>query len=61
MKSFFGFKVSDKAALVLINKNAKSYADLAKVRVKIVDAVKEKFGYTLEQEPVEIPSKEDGR
>lgn len=51
----FGFKVSDKAALVLINENAKSYADLAKVRAKIVDAVREKFGYTLEQEPVEIP------
>lgn len=60
-EEFYGFKVSDKAALVLINKNAKSYADLAKARAKIVDAVKEKFGYILEQEPVEIPSKEDGR
>lgn len=55
----FGFKVSDKAALVLINEGAQSYADLAKARAKIVDAVQEKFGYILEQEPVEIPSKED--
>lgn len=51
----FGFKVSDKAALVLINEKAKSYNDLANARKKIVDAVREKFGYTLEQEPVEIP------
>lgn len=50
----FGFRVSDKAALVLINENAKSYADLAKARAKIIDAVQEKYGYTLEQEPVEI-------
>lgn len=55
----FGFKVSDKAALVLINEKAKSYADLAKARAKIIGAVREKFGYTLEQEPVEIPSKGD--
>lgn len=51
----FGFKVSDKASLVLINKSATSYADLAKARQTIVDAVKQKFGLQLEQEPVEIP------
>lgn len=47
--------MSDKAALVLINESAESYTDLAKARATIVDAVREKFGYTLEQEPVEIP------
>ena len=55
----FGFKVSDKAALVLINEKAKGYADLAKARARIVGAVKEKFGYVLEQEPVEISSEGD--
>jgi len=51
-----GFKVSDKAALVLINESAKTYADLDEARSKIIKAVRDKFGYTLEQEPVEIPT-----
>ncbi len=55
-KELFGFKVSDKAALVLINESAKSYQDLDRARQTIIDAVREKFGYTLNQEPVEIPS-----
>lgn len=54
-QELFGFRVSNTAALVLINKSAKSYADLAKARQKIIDAVFDKFGYRLEQEPVEIP------
>lgn len=49
-----GIRVSDKAALVLINENAKSYADLAAARAEIVGAVAEKFGFILEQEPVEM-------
>lgn len=53
-KNLHGFRVSDKAALVLINENAESYDNLKKARQEIVDAVKEKFGYTIEQEPVEI-------
>lgn len=60
-EEFYGFKVSDKAALILINESAKSYEDLARARKKIVDAVREKFGYTLEQEPVEIPERGEGR
>ena len=47
-------RVSPKAALILINESAKSYDDLAKARAEIIAAVKEKFGYQLEQEPVEI-------
>ena len=47
-------RVSDKAALILINENAKNYADLARARQAVIDAVKEKFGYTLEQEPMEL-------
>lgn len=53
-KELYGFRVSEKAALVLINESARSYADLVKARTEIIDTVREKFGYTLEQEPVEI-------
>lgn len=53
-KEFYGMRVSDKAALILINESAKSYADLAKARQAVIDAVYEKFGYTLEQEPMEL-------
>lgn len=49
-----GMRVSDTAALVLINESAKSYADLAAARAEIIAAVQDKFGYTLEQEPMEI-------
>ena len=49
-----GFRVSDKAALVLINESAKSYEDLKKARSEIIGKVYDKFGYWLEQEPVEI-------
>lgn len=54
-KELFGFRVSDKAALVLINEHAKSYADLVMARQEIIDTVYNKFGLKLEQEPVEIP------
>ncbi len=53
-KEFFGMRVSDKAALILINESAKSYTDLAKARQAVIDAVYDKFGYTLEQEPMEL-------
>ena len=56
-KEFYGMRVSDKAALVLINENANSYADLAKARQAVIDAVKDKFGFTLEQEPMELGDK----
>ncbi len=53
-KLIHGMRVNDKASLVLINESAKGYDDLAKARAEIITTVKEKFGYTLEQEPVEI-------
>lgn len=53
-KLLHGIRVNEKAALVLINESAKSYSDLASARAEIIAAVKEKFGYTLEQEPVEL-------
>jgi len=49
-----GIRVSDKASLVLINESAKSYNDLAMARDKIVSKVYDKYGYWLQQEPVEI-------
>ncbi len=55
-KILHGMRVSDKAALVLINESAKSYADLAAARAEIVERVAEKYGFVLRQEPVEIPA-----
>ena len=49
-----GMRVSDKAPLVLINESAKSYDDLKSARSEIVGKVYDKFGYWLEQEPMEI-------
>lgn len=51
-----GMRVSDKAALVLINESAQNYQELAAARAAIVDAVRGKFNIIIEQEPVEIPS-----
>jgi UDP-N-acetylmuramate dehydrogenase len=51
---FHGMRVSDKASLVLINESAQSYADLAAARNEIIQRVKDKFGFTLEQEPMEL-------
>jgi len=53
-KEFFGFRVSDKAALILINESARSFSELEKAATEISRIVKEKFGFTLEMEPVEI-------
>ena len=53
-KLLHGIRINEKAALVLINESAESYDDLAAARAEIIKAVKEKFGYTLEQEPVEL-------
>lgn len=41
--------------LVLVNESAKSTADLLAFKKKIVDAVNEKFGITLVQEPELLP------
>lgn len=53
-KLLHGIRVSDKSALVLINESATSFNDLAKARSEITGKVYDKFGYWLEQEPVEI-------
>lgn len=53
-RKFHGMEVNEKAALVLINRSAKSYADLAAARAEIQEIIRDKFGFELEQEPVEI-------
>lgn len=53
-KVLHGFRVNEKAALVLINESATTYAELAAARAEIVGGVYDKFGFWLEQEPVEI-------
>lgn len=53
-KLLHGIRVNEHAALVLINESAKSYEDLSKARSEIIGKVYDKFGYWLEQEPVEI-------
>ena len=54
-KLLHGIRVNAKAALVLINESAKTYQDLAEARTEIISTVKSKYGFTLEQEPMEIP------
>lgn len=49
-----GMRVSDKAALILINENAKSYADLDAARAEITDKIYDEYGFKIKQEPVEI-------
>ena len=53
-QTFYGVRVSEKASLILINDSARNYSDLARARERIVWAVEEKFGFRLEQEPVEM-------
>jgi len=48
----FGFKVWDNHALVLTNPHHGTYADLMKLVDLIVQTVEEKFGLTLEPEPL---------
>ena len=51
---FHGMKVSEKAALILINESAETYADLAAARAEVAKIVFDKFGLKIEQEPDEI-------
>lgn len=53
-KLLYGIRVCDTAPVVLINESAKSYNDLVKARAEIVSTVYDKFGFWLEQEPVEL-------
>jgi UDP-N-acetylmuramate dehydrogenase len=41
--------------LVLVNEKASSTAQLLQFRQKIIDAIQQKFGVTLEQEPELLP------
>lgn len=50
-----GMATWPKQPLVLVNEHAESTAQLLKFRQKILDAVQQKFGITLEQEPELLP------
>ena len=58
-RDFYGFRISDKAALVLINDSGKSFSDLEKAVAEISKIVEEKFGFSLEQEPNVIGKEDD--
>ena len=53
-KLIHGMRINPKASLVLINESATGYSDLAKARDEIRTKIQTKFGFYLEQEPVEI-------
>lgn len=53
-KLLYGMRVNFSAPLVLINESAGTYANLARARGQITSTVYDKFGYWLEQEPIEI-------
>lgn len=50
----YGMRVNAAAPLVLINESAGTYANLARARAQITSTIYDKFGYWLEQEPIEI-------
>ncbi len=50
-----GMRVHTGNALVLINESATGYADLAAAREEIINAVRDQFQITIEQEPLEMP------
>ena len=47
-------RVWETASLVLVNESAKSYKDLDAARKEIIKTVQDKYGLTLEQEPMEL-------
>ncbi len=53
-KLIHGMRVWETASLVLVNESAKNYSDLDAARKEIIKTVEDKFGYTLEQEPMEL-------
>ena len=55
-KTFHGFKISDKAALVLINESATTYKELEQAISEIQSIIKSKYNLTIEPEPVVIRS-----
>lgn len=54
-----GYRISEKAALVLINEDGVGYRELDLARKEIIAEVQQKFGFVIEQEPVEIPVRAD--
>ncbi len=53
-KNFGNISIYDKNALVLVNNGQASFTELLEAKKFIVNAVKQKYGLTLEQEPLLI-------
>ncbi|MDO5481242.1 MAG: UDP-N-acetylmuramate dehydrogenase [Candidatus Saccharibacteria bacterium] len=53
-KIFHGFKVSETAALILMNVSGETHHNLELAKEEIKAAIAKKYPYQLEQEPVEI-------
>lgn len=53
-----GIRIHTKNALVLINESATSYRDLEKTRDMIIQTVYDKFGISIQQEPLLLTSRE---
>lgn len=52
-----GIHIHDHNALVLINRSATSYQQLAHARDQVTSAVRDRFGITIYPEPLEIPTR----
>lgn len=53
-KTLHGMRPHDKNALILTNISARSYSDLDLARAEIRQAVQDKFGFEIDQEPLEL-------
>lgn len=51
---FHGVKVDDNNALILLNDSAETFADLSQAVAEIKQIIADKFGVTIEQEPINI-------
>jgi UDP-N-acetylmuramate dehydrogenase len=56
-----GMATWGKHALVLVNEHAKTTANLLRFKQRIIDAVQERFGLTLVQEPELLPHEQNER
>lgn len=51
---FHGVKVDDHNALILLNQSAQTFAELSQAIAEIQQIIVDKFGVTIEQEPINI-------
>ncbi len=49
-----GIEITPHNPMILVNKSSKKYADLVNTKTTITQAIKDKFGFEIEQEPIEL-------